>query len=72
MNLVSTHKAALLAQCTPDNIRYHARRGRLWLSKSTRAMAAWNGSISKRMSCGLSGNVRQATAQKRKDQPVQG
>ena len=29
MNLLSTHKAALLAQCTPDNIRYHARQGRL-------------------------------------------
>jgi|RhiMethySRZTD1v2_1073278.scaffolds.fasta_scaffold12917_6 DNA-binding transcriptional MerR regulator len=29
MNLLSTHKAALLAQCTPDNIRYHAKQGRL-------------------------------------------
>jgi DNA-binding transcriptional MerR regulator len=29
MNLLSTHKAALLANCTADNIRYHARHGRL-------------------------------------------
>lgn len=29
MNLLSTSRAALMAQCTPDNIRYYTRKGRL-------------------------------------------
>jgi DNA-binding transcriptional MerR regulator len=36
MNLLSTYKAALLVGCTPDNIRYHERCGRLLAIKIDR------------------------------------